>query len=118
MTWKLHNAMWPGLVGKDEDSDQPPISLEKMIDLTVASNAGGRKYDGIDLFLFFPHLDIDATDDDIRKFADDVAAKDLKIGSVVAPIWQETGGGSAMGDQAAREEILRGLQEIVKQEDF
>lgn len=114
MTWKLHNAMWPGLVGKDEDSDQPPISLEKMIDLTVASNAGGRKYDGIDLFLFFPHLDIDATDDDIRKFADDVAAKDLKIGSVVAPIWQETGGGSAMGDQAARDRFVGAVKKACR----
>ncbi len=106
--------MWPGLVGKDEDSDQPPISLEKMIGLTVASNAGGRKYDGIDLFLFFPHLDIDATDDDIRKFADDVAAKDLKIGSVVAPIWQETGGGSAMGDQAARDRFVGAVKKACR----
>ena len=114
MTWKLHNAMWPGLVGKDEDSDQPPISLEKMIDLTVASDAGGRKYDGIDLFLFFPHLDIDAADDDIRKFADDVAAKDLKIGSVVAPIWQETGGGSAMGDQAARDRFVGAVKKACR----
>ena len=106
--------MWPGLVGKDENSDQPPISLEKMIGLTVASNAGGRKYDGIDLFLFFPHLDIDATDDDIRKFADDVAAKDLKIGSVVAPIWQETGGGSAMGDQAARDRFVGAVKKACR----
>ena len=26
---KLHNAMWPGLVGKgDEEGQEPPISLE------------------------------------------------------------------------------------------
>ncbi len=32
---KLHNAMWPGLVGKGTDEGQePPISLEHMLDLT------------------------------------------------------------------------------------
>ena len=31
---KLHNAMWPGLVGKGTDEGQePPISLEKMLQL-------------------------------------------------------------------------------------
>ena len=35
---KLHNAMWPGLVGKgDEEGQEPPISLERMLDLTAAA---------------------------------------------------------------------------------
>ena len=30
---KLHNAMWPGLVGKgDEEGQEPPISLEHMLE--------------------------------------------------------------------------------------
>ena len=30
---KLHNAMWPGLVGKgDDDGQEPPISLERMLE--------------------------------------------------------------------------------------
>ena len=34
---KLHNAMWPGLVGKgDDDGQEPPISLEKMLDFSAA----------------------------------------------------------------------------------
>ncbi len=37
---KLHNAAWPGLVGKGPDSE-PPIDLDTMIDLTA--NASGRR---------------------------------------------------------------------------
>ena len=37
---KLHNAMWPGLVGKgDDEGQEPPISLERMLDLTAAAEA-------------------------------------------------------------------------------
>ena len=35
---KIHNAMWPGLVGKGPDSE-PPISLDQMLDLTAAALA-------------------------------------------------------------------------------
>ena len=50
---KLHNAMWPGLVGKgDEPGQEPPISLERMLELTAAAEVNGQKFDGIDYFLF------------------------------------------------------------------
>ena len=40
---KLHNAMWPGLVGKgDGDGQEPPISLERMLDLTAAAEVNGQ----------------------------------------------------------------------------
>ena len=39
---KLHNAMWPGLVGKGPDSE-PPIGLDEMLDLTAA--AGIEQYE-------------------------------------------------------------------------
>ena len=40
---KLHNAMWPGLVGKgDEEGQEPPISLERMLDLTAAGTPAVR----------------------------------------------------------------------------
>ncbi|NBW86103.1 MAG: hypothetical protein EBR23_04545 [Planctomycetia bacterium] len=53
---KLHNAMWPGLVGKGTDPGQePPISLDRMLELTAAANVNGQKFDGIDYFLFLPH---------------------------------------------------------------
>ena len=49
---KLHNAMWPGLVGKgDEEGQEPPISLERMLELTAAAEVNGTKFDGIDYFL-------------------------------------------------------------------
>ena len=52
---KLHNAMWPGLVGKgDDEGQEPPISLEKMLDFSAAAEVNGRKFDGIDYFCFFP----------------------------------------------------------------
>ena len=74
---KLHNAMWPGLVGKEEGTDHPPISFEHMLDLTTAASHDGQKYDGIDSFLFHPHTDPDASEDELRKMADQVAAKGL-----------------------------------------
>jgi hypothetical protein len=58
---KLHNAMWPGLVGKGTDPGQePPISLERMLDLTAAANVDGQRFDGIDYFLFLPHTNPEA----------------------------------------------------------
>ena len=36
----LHNAMWPGLVGKGPDSE-PPIDLDTMLDLTAAADVDG-----------------------------------------------------------------------------
>lgn len=102
---KLHNALWPGVVGKGPDSE-PPISLDTMLDLTAAAEVDGVKFDGVDLFLFAPHVDIDSSDDDLKKLADKVRAKNLVIGSVVAPVWPPTGGGSAMGSDAERKQFL------------
>src|SRR5580704_1100207 len=90
----LHNAMWPGLVGKGPDSE-PPIDLETMLDLTAAAQVDGVRFDGVDLFLSLPHTDIDSSDDDLALLAENIAAKDLRVGSLVAPVWPATGGGSA-----------------------
>ncbi len=93
---KLHNAMWPGLVGKGPDSE-PPISLDTMLDLTAAAEVDGVRFDGVDLFLFDPHVNIDADHGELNRLADKVAARGFAIGSLVAPVWPPTGGGSAMG---------------------
>lgn len=98
---KLHNAMWPGLVGKGPDSE-PPIDLDTMLDLTAAAEVNGVRFDGVDLFLAAPHTPIDATDDDIEKLADKIAARGLVVGSAVAPVWPPVGGGSAMGSADER----------------
>ena len=94
---KLHNAAWPGVVGKGEGSE-PPIPLETMLDLTAAAEVNGVKFDGVDLFLFAPHVDIDSSDDDLKALADKVRSRGLVIGSVVAPVWPPTGGGSSMDE--------------------
>ncbi|MEM7010549.1 MAG: sugar phosphate isomerase/epimerase, partial [Verrucomicrobiota bacterium] len=74
---KLHNAMWPGLVGKEDGTDHPPISLDRMLDLTVNAEVNGQKYDGVDLFLFHPHTDPDIGEASLRAMADKIAAKGL-----------------------------------------
>jgi sugar phosphate isomerase/epimerase len=102
---KLHNAAWPGVVGKGPDSE-PPIDLDKMLDLTAAAEVNGTKFDGVDLFLFAPHVDIDSSDDDLKRLAERVRSRNLVIGSVVAPVWPPTGGGSAMGNESERKAFL------------
>ncbi len=80
--------------------NEPFIPLDTMLDLTAAAEVDGRKFDGVDLFLFDPHVSIDATDKAARgprRGACAVVA--LVIGSVVAPVWEPTGGGSAAGDR-------------------
>ena len=94
---KLHNATWPGIVGKGPDSE-PPISLDTLLDLTVNAEVDGVKFDGIDLGLFEPHFNIDEPDDGIKRFAEKVAKLNLNVGSLVAPIW----GGPAMGSKEDR----------------
>ena len=101
----LHNAMWPGLVGKGPDSE-PPIDLDTMLDLTAAAEVDGARFDGVDLFLSLPHTDIDSSDDDLRRLTEKIASKGLRAGSLVAPVWGATGGGSAMGDDAERARFL------------
>src|SRR5258708_587966 len=102
---RLHNAMWPGLVGKGPDSE-PPIDLDTMLDLTEAAQVDGIKFDGVDLFLSLPHTDIDSTDDDLRSLAENIGGRSPAVGSVVAPVWPPTGGGSAMGSQEDRKKFV------------
>jgi hypothetical protein len=107
---KLHNAAWPGLVGKGgtEPGAEPVISQDRMLELTAnARAAGGVKFDGIDLFLSVPHQALDSTDDDLKRLADKVGGKGLVIGSLVAPIW---GGGGAFGSDEDRANYLTAVR--------
>jgi sugar phosphate isomerase/epimerase len=85
---------------------EPAISFDKMLDLTAQARCGEQKFDGIDSFLFHPHFDPDASDDDIQAIASKVAERGLSIGTLVAPVWPGTVGDSAMGDDAARAKFL------------
>ncbi len=101
----LHNAMWPGLVGKDADGE-PPIPLDTMLDLTAAAEIEGQKFDGVDLFLASPHTSIDSTSDDLARLAEKLKARGLVAGTLIAPVWPPTGGGSAMGTEEERGRFL------------
>ena len=105
---KLHNAMWPGLVGKGEE--EPPISLDKMLDMTEAAEVNGEKFDGVDLFLADPHTSIDVDEDGIKALADNVGNRGLTIGSAVAPVWPPVGGGSAMDENEGRKAFLEAVR--------
>ena len=108
---KLHNAMWPGLVGKGTDAGQePPISLERMLELTAAATVNGRRFDGIDYFLFLPHTDPQASDEELHRIAELIASHGFAVGSLVAPVWPGTVGDSAMGDRVARDKFLEAVR--------
>jgi sugar phosphate isomerase/epimerase len=102
---KIHNAMWPGLVGKGSDSE-PFIDLDTMLDLTAAAQWNGIGFDGVDLFLSDPHVSIDSGKDDLERLADKLRTRDFMAGSLVAPVWEPTGGGSAMGSAEERQRFL------------
>src|ERR1051325_10596086 len=114
---KLHNAAWPGLVGKGPDSE-PPIDLDTMINLTAAASVDGGegrvKFDGMDLFLFDPHISIDIDDDRLKKLAEKFASKNLAIGSLVAPVWPAPGGGPAMGSESERKQFVESVHKACK----
>jgi len=98
---KLHNATWPGIVGKGPDS-QPPIPFDKMLEMTAAANVNGIKFDGVDLGLLDPHINIDSSEDEIKKIADKIAGYGLNVGSLVAPIW----GGPTLGSSDDRKTFV------------
>jgi sugar phosphate isomerase/epimerase len=110
--------MWPGLVGKEPGTDHPPIPLERMLDMTAAASVKGRKYDGVDLFLFHPHTDPDASDDAIKAMADQIAAHGLKVGSLVAPVWPGTVGGPAFGSDDDRKNFVLAVEKACRIADI
>jgi hypothetical protein len=111
---KLHNAMWPGLVGKGSPGAEPFIALDRMLELTTAASVNGQKFDGVDLFLFAPHIEIDLSDDDVKKIADKIASKGLAVGSVVAPVWPGTVGDSSMGTPEQRAKFVLAVKKACR----
>lgn len=98
---KLHNATWPGVVGKGPNSE-PSISFDDMLRMTAAAETDGIKFDGVDLGLLDPHISIESSDDNIKRLADKVAAYNLEIGSLVAPVW----GGPVLGSKEDRAKFI------------
>ena len=108
----LHNAMWPGLVGKGPDSE-PPIDLDTMLNLTAAAEVDGVKFDGVDLFLSLPHTDIDSSDDDLAKLAEKLASQGAEGGVAggagVAADRRRVGDGRCGGARAISDAGAQGL---------
>jgi sugar phosphate isomerase/epimerase len=98
--------MWPGLVGKGSPGAEPSIGLETMLDLTAAAEVNGARFDGVDLFLFDPHVSIDSSTDALKRLSDSIASRGFVVGSLVAPVWPPTGGGAAMGGPDDRAKFL------------
>jgi len=106
---KLHNATWPGIVGKGPDSE-PVIPFDTMLEMTAAAEVDGVKFDGVDIGVLDPHLDLDMSDDGIKKLADKVSALDLNIGSLVSPIW----GSPAMGSKEERAQFVEQVRKTAQ----
>jgi sugar phosphate isomerase/epimerase len=104
---KLHNATWPGIVGKGSDSE-PIISFDTMLEKTAAAEVDGVKFDGIDIGLFDPHVGIYMnTDDGAKLLADKLNGLNLEVGSLVANVWA----GSAMGSKEARDTFVEQVRQ-------
>lgn len=110
---KLHNAVWPGLVGKG-DGGEPPIDLETMLDLTAAAEWDGQRFDGVDVFLYHPHFDIDRGEAEAERLAERARARHLAVGTVVAPVYAGTGGGSPIGTDADRKAYLEQVRKACR----
>ncbi len=112
---KLHNAAWPGLVGKgDGEGVEPPIDLDTMLDMTAAAEVDGVKFEGFDIFLYHPHFDIDGGEDEIKKLAEMAQERNLNVGTVVAPIYDGTGGGSPIGTPDEQKAFIGQVEKAAK----
>lgn len=97
---KLHNATWPGIVGKGADSE-PVIPFDTLLEMTAAAEVDGVKFDGLDLGLLEPHFKLDDSDE-TKVLAEKLQKNNLVAGSLVAPIWA----GSAMGTADQRKTFV------------
>src|SRR5947207_8531256 len=108
---KLHNAMWPGLVGKGSPGAEPSLDLDTMLDLTSKAEVNSNRFDGVDLFLYDPHVSIDIGDDGIKTLAEKVAGRGFVVGSVVALVWFDA---SAMGNEEQRANWLMAVRKACR----
>ena len=69
---KLHNATWPGVVGKGTPGAEPVISLDALLELTSKAEVDGVKFDGVDLWLADPHISIDSDKGQVRRAVVDI----------------------------------------------
>ena len=105
---KLHNAAWPGVVGKGGEGNDPPIDLDTMLDLTAAAEVDGRQVRRRRPVPVRParrHRRQRRRPEGAGRPGQGRAA--WSIGSVVAPVWPPTGGGPAMDPGEGRRSSSR-----------
>ena len=105
--------MWPGLVGKGPGSE-PLIDLDTMLRLTTDAEVEGKRFEGVDLFLADPHVSIDSSEAELTALAKKIQSMGLEIGSLVAPVWPNTGGGSAAGTDEERSRFLAQIEKACR----
>ena len=104
---KLHNATWPGVVGKGSGrrradhharyaARSSPARPSTRARSSTASISGSPIRTSRST----------ASRDDIKRVIDHISGYGFKVGSYVAPIWGGAGGGSAMGDADERKRFL------------
>ncbi|MCF2507060.1 sugar phosphate isomerase/epimerase [Dyadobacter sp. CY107] len=104
---KLHNATWPGIVGKGSDSE-PIISFDTMLEKTASAEVDGVRFDGVDLGLFDPHVGIYMNQDGgAERLAEKLSGLNLEVGSLVANVWA----GSAMGTKEAKDTFIEQVRQ-------
>ena len=102
--------------GRQRSPDsEPPIDLDTMLDLTAKASVDGVKFDGVDLFLFAPHVSIDATDDELKRLADKIRARQARRrlagrAGLAADRWR-LGDGRRRRAQAVRDAGAEGLRD-------
>ena len=57
----------------EQGGEENDLSLRRMLELTAEAEVDSRKFDGVDLFLFNPHIDPEADDGEILRIADMIA---------------------------------------------
>src|SRR5690606_3520549 len=78
---------------------------------TAKAEVNGTKFDGVDLFLYDPHISIDIDDDGLKRLADKIRSRGFVVGSVVAPVWFD---GSAMGDETRRQNWITSVRKACR----
>ena len=73
-----------------------------MLEMTAAAEVDGVRFDGVDLFLFHPHVDIDSSDDDLKGLADKLPRATWCVGRWSRRCGRRPAGGSAMGNEEER----------------
>ncbi len=111
---RLHNAMWPGVLGKGATGTEPYVSLDHMLGMTKRAYVDGRRFDGVDLILSHPHGNLDMSDADVKRIADKIADEGLAVGSLVCPVSPGMTGGSSMGGPQQRAKFVLAVEKACR----